>query len=108
MRSFTVLAATLACLLSLSACMGTTKEGGCIPESRENVYSSTSIPEIAYSDDSSLSGVDSENSITDISAPELNIATLKDIAERTGGNLTWTDFSSYYCEDIGSGIYILR
>ena len=60
MKSLTVLAAALACVLSLSACNST---------ANEDVYNTMPAPETAYSDDSS------ESSITDISIPELNIAT---------------------------------
>ena len=38
--------------------------------------------------------------------PHLNLATLLDLAERYGENLTWEHFDSYYHEDIGSGLYI--
>lgn len=46
--------------------------------------------------------------ITDMAYPNLNLETLKDIVESAGSNLTWADFSPYYNEEIGSGLYILR
>ena len=47
-------------------------------------------------------------SVTDVATPNLNMLTLKDLVERDGVNLTWADFASYYSEDVGSGLYILR
>lgn len=49
-----------------------------------------------------------KDTVTDIVSPNLNLATLKDLAARCGENLTWTDFDPYYSEDIGSGLYIRR
>ncbi len=40
--------------------------------------------------------------------PRLNLATLKSLIELRGEDLSWSDFSPYESEDIGSGLYILR
>ena len=48
------------------------------------------------------------DTITDVCPPDLSLLTLKDLVARDGENLTWDDFSSYYSEEIGSGLYILR
>ena len=48
------------------------------------------------------------DTITDIAEPNLTMLTLKDLVERDGEKLTWTDFVSYYCEDISNDLFILR
>jgi beta-lactamase regulating signal transducer with metallopeptidase domain len=45
---------------------------------------------------------------TNVVKPTLTLAELQDLVRRKGENLTWSDFSDYYYEDIGSGQHILR
>ena len=49
-----------------------------------------------------------QGELSDVAMPTLGIMTLQDLVQREGENLTWEDFSSYYSEDIESGMYILR
>lgn len=46
--------------------------------------------------------------ITDVYTPNLNMRTLKSLVDRYGEDLTWDEFDTYYSENIGSGLYILR
>ena len=48
------------------------------------------------------------DTITDVATPNLNIRTLRSLVDRFGEDLTWDVFDTYYSEDIGSGLYILR
>lgn len=54
------------------------------------------------------SGAEQQDELSDIAEPILSVLKLKDLVRREGENLTWEDFASYYSEDIGSGMYILR
>lgn len=99
-----VLAVTF--VLGLSACSHQSND---TPNSDPNgTIERTGEPE-AYPP-ANISGVelDETDELSDVAQPNLNMATLKDLVERNGENLTWEDFNSYYSEEIGSGLYILR
>ena len=44
------------------------------------------------------------NPAFEIAEPQLNMATLKDLAARRGERLTWADLNSYYHAEIGWGL----
>ena len=52
--------------------------------------------------------IDLLNGITDIAPAGLNLATLKDLVQTYGEDLTWDHFAAYHGEDVGSGLYIMR
>lgn len=46
-----------------------------------------------------------EDIVTDIVAPNLNMQTLKDLVKQYGESLTWSHFDSYYSESVTQGLY---
>ena len=49
-----------------------------------------------------------EDIATDLATTNLTIRTLKALVDRYGEDLSWSNFNTYYSEDVGSGLYILR
>jgi len=46
-----------------------------------------------------------EDIVTDIVTPNLNMQTLKDLVKQHGESLTWSHFDSYYSESVTQGLY---
>ena len=106
MKKVFALVLTVTFVLGLSACSHQSND---TPNSDPNgTIERTGEPEVYPP--ANISGVelDETDELSDVAQPNLNMATLKDLIERNGENLTWEDFNSYYSEEIGSGLYILR
>ena len=107
MKKLIALVLALVCVLGLV---------GCSTENRkETQLGNTSIetPEKEGETDKTLIDDDAVelptgDVVTDVAVPNLTMRTLKSLVERYGEDMTWSTFDTYYSEDIGSGLYILR
>ena len=107
MRKYIALVLVLVCVLGLVGCNigndSETPSTEVLFDAPENESQSN-----RNSMDNDAVEVPTGDTVTDVAEPNLNMLTLKDLVERDGESLTWTDFISYYSEEVASDLYTLR
>ena len=107
MKRLTALGLALVLILALAGCDKHTQNRQDTALT-ENVNNASQTPEDYHLTDTTSDSEKEDDIITDVYQPNLNLQTLRDLVNRYGENLTWSDFAVYYSEDIGSGLYIIR